>query len=240
MKIAVLGSKGLIGSDLVYYLSAVGNAVGINRDNYEDMRDQKYDIFINANGNSKKFIAERLPLFDFEASVESVYKTIYDFNFDKYIFVSSVDVLYPDSTTYGFHKKMAEMIIQRHIDNYILIRPVSVVGRNLKKGVVFDILNANTLNIAPTSKLGFISTKGIADFIMKVLELDISGAFVTGSVDTITPLDIANILNKKLDIDIKDGAPVQKYDYTELLPEFFKFKTAEEYILEGIANEGME
>jgi hypothetical protein len=69
---------------------------------------ESFDIFINANGNSKKYWANQNPLLDFDVSVTSVYKTLFDFKFKKYIYLSSLDIF--KNSVYGKNKLIAEEI----------------------------------------------------------------------------------------------------------------------------------
>lgn len=94
MKIAILGSNGFIGNNLFKELSKEFFVVGITRDNYEEYVGKKFDIFINANGSSKKYWAENHPLEDFELNVLSVYKTLLDFKFMKTIYRISFNSIY--------------------------------------------------------------------------------------------------------------------------------------------------
>ena len=51
----------------------------IGRDNYQKFRGQSCDLLINANGNSKKFLADDDPAAEFDASVASVLRNFVDF-----------------------------------------------------------------------------------------------------------------------------------------------------------------
>lgn len=60
IKIFLLGNKGFLGSFLEKDLNLNFDVYGINRKNYSKYLNKKCDIFINANGNSKKFLAEKI------------------------------------------------------------------------------------------------------------------------------------------------------------------------------------
>ena len=119
--LAVIGSRGMVGSDLVRYLKPhFQEIVEIDRGNYEEYRDQHFDVVVNANGNSNKIWANDNILGDFEASTTSVYKTLLDFPCKTYVYISSSDVYgnhtsekftsegapinFEKLTPYGFHK----------------------------------------------------------------------------------------------------------------------------------------
>ena len=87
-RIAILGGSGMLGADLVKYLSKAKEVVSITRENYEDIKNSgaEYDVLINANGNSKRFWANQNPVEDFDKSTRSVYLSLFDFKAKLYIY----------------------------------------------------------------------------------------------------------------------------------------------------------
>ncbi len=179
--VAVLGSNGLLGQDLVQFLGGKFDVTPINRDTYDKNKGKSFDILINANGNSKRFWALNNVYEDFEASTVSVYKSLYDFYFNKYVYISSVDVYANPSdldltsedtlitasllNSYGFHKYLSEQIVQNNLKNYLILRPSMILGRDLKKGPFYDLLNNNPLLVTQDSKLQLITTLAISQII---------------------------------------------------------------------------
>src|SRR3989304_8365037 len=91
--IYLFGHKGFLGSAFVRFFKAKKIPyVGIDRKNYSELVGNKCDIFINVNGNSKKYLAEQNPLLNFEMNVMNTFRTFTDFFFRKYINISTVDV----------------------------------------------------------------------------------------------------------------------------------------------------
>lgn len=215
------------------YLGQDHDVMAINRNNYGSLSNNSYsrttaefDVFINANGNSKKYWANENPLEDFEKSVTSVYKTLYDFNFKRYIYISSIDI-YKDNI-YGFHKRLAEQIIFQHCPHHIILRCSSVIGKNMKKGVLKDILDGRPLFVTGDSTLQFITNTGIAKVIDSVI--DTKGTMSIGSTNFISINDIGLLLGKKIEFD----ATANKQEYFVSPAGICDFKTAEEYIKEVI------
>ena len=131
VKIYVLGSSGFVGSAIEKHMLNKGfHVIGINRKNYGKYKNTVCDIFINSNGSSKKKLAEEDPQLDFELNVHTTLKTIFDFKFNKYILISTVDVYnnleeakYNDETTtinpltlsnYGFDKWVTEQLVKKY------------------------------------------------------------------------------------------------------------------------------
>lgn len=176
--IGVLGGKGMLGSDLVRFLGERYETHAIDRDNYDAYRGRRFDALVNANGNSRRFWANEHPLEDFEASTVSVYRSIADFAFDTYIYISSSDV-YADhsgpATTeengaiefarlepYGFHKAVSELVVRVRVPRWLILRSSLILGSNLKKGPFYDTLNGTPLFISADSRLQAISTRDAA------------------------------------------------------------------------------
>ena len=137
-RLAVLGARGLLGLKLVRHFASENEVAAIDKENYDTFRGQKFDILINANGNSRRYWANQNPELDFEASTVSVEKSFADFSTAKYVYICSSDV-YPDHSTpattletqeilkdqlssYGLHKYLAEEIVRQSAKNLIFPR----------------------------------------------------------------------------------------------------------------------
>ena len=120
----ILGGGGLIGSAISSYLKPEGESViSVNSKNYHEYIGTKADVLINCNGNTFRYRANQNPQWDFESSVITVERSLFDFSVKLYIYISTVDVynVLEDSTrnsedssiqpeqldTYGFHKWLA-------------------------------------------------------------------------------------------------------------------------------------
>lgn len=186
--VTVIGGRGFVGSAFV---RALGERHGvrvrsITRDNYEELKGTGSDIVIDAAGNSKKFIAEQEPFRDFELSVAHRLRTLMDFPAGTHVHVSSADVysgLESPATTnegspidmarssnYGFHKRMAEQLVQRYAQQWLIVRLAGMVGPGLRKNPVYDILTGAELRIHPESRYQFIATETAADVTWRLVE----------------------------------------------------------------------
>jgi len=194
MKIGVLGGGGFIGSQLVAHLSSEGlSCETISSGDYAKYIGKSFDVLINSNGNSSKVLAEKDPNRDYELSVVSVEKSLRDFSYKKYLYLSSVDVygrLLTRETTgenedisssdcllYGDHKKKAEQSILDTLaghKDWLILRLGAVVGPGLKKGPIFDILSGSPVWIHPSSTLQYLSTKNLSELIHQLILRSIS------------------------------------------------------------------
>lgn len=175
----VVGGRGFAGSAMVAEACARGYAVTvIDRQNYAQHMGTKCDLLINANGNSRKFLAAADPRTDFDLSVRSVKHTLQDFPAACYVYLSSVDV-YPYTQTptaenaedavldiarmshYGFHKYIAEQMVRHDNPDWIIFRMGGLVGPGMWKSSIFDLLNHQPLRVHPDSEYQYLNT-GVA------------------------------------------------------------------------------
>lgn len=236
-----------MGEDLVKFLNGSYEICAITRKNYHMYRTQKFDILINANGNSRRFWANEHPPEDFEMSTLSVMKSLFDFQYKKYVYISTPDVYEnptnPTTTSedspadiqklspYGLHKRLSEELVKCYAQNFLILRSAALLGNRLKKGVAFDILRGNELFVTPNSKIQSITTFAVANIIKTLLENGISGEiFNVGGKGTVTPEDIGLLAGKQL--RIREDASNQQYEMNtnKIRAVDNSLKTSEEYI----------
>ncbi|MEQ1809234.1 MAG: NAD(P)-dependent oxidoreductase [Terricaulis sp.] len=189
--IFILGGNGFVGSAYARLLAATGvSHTVITRENYGALVGAECDVLINANGNSKKFLAARDPKAEFGASVSSVVASLTDFKASKYVYLSTGDV-YPQQhspevtredqaldtgamSRYGLHKYLAEQYVRATHPNWLVFRMGGFVGPGMKKNAIFDILNGPQIWLAPDSELQFISTDTAARLVWGLAASDLS------------------------------------------------------------------
>lgn len=190
--IYVLGGGGFVGSAYVRMLAARGLPVkAVTRANYDELRGSSCAVLVNANGNSKKFLSTRDPLWDFDASVRSVVASLEDFKAERYVFLSSGDV-YPEThapavtqedqtidlrriSRYGLHKLLAEQVVRSAHRSWLVVRMGGFVGEGLKKNAIFDMLTGAPVWLSPDSELQFIDTADAARIVWDLVEAGLQG-----------------------------------------------------------------
>lgn len=239
----------MLGSDLVRYLDAKFYVTPIHKENYRNHVGSSFDVVINANGNSKRFWANKNPLDDFVASTVSVYQSIFDFPCDLYIYISSPDVYEdhagPENTkenteidpknlqTYGFNKYLSELIVKKHKKKFLILRHSMILGMNLKKGPFYDIIHDSPLFITLKSKLQLITTRAIAEVIETLLENSVVNETINvGGKGSFAFTKIREYVDKE--IQISPAAETQIYEMSiEKLKRLYPtLKTSEEYLQE--------
>ncbi|MCP4811169.1 MAG: NAD-dependent epimerase/dehydratase family protein [Planctomycetaceae bacterium] len=186
----ILGGRGFVGSGVAVAAREAGWDVTVaGRAEVAGLSGARFDVVINANGNASRFRAEQDPWFDFEASLVPVYHSLFDFEYERYVFLSTVDV-YNDTESsqgtreetlidplalgaYGFHKRQAELCVMRTCPKFLVLRLGQMIGSGLKKGPVYDIINDQPLWIDPTSRLPFMNTTNVGRVLFQLLGADV-------------------------------------------------------------------
>lgn len=193
--IYLIGGNGFVGSAYARLFDKMGlHHRVITRENYDDYRGTTCDVLINANGNSKKFLAAREPLNEFDQSVRSVAESLEAFKCNTYVMLSTGDV-YPEQhapevtvedqpidparqSRYGLHKRLAEMLVQGTQARWLVIRMGGFVGPGLRKNAIHDMLTGAPVWLSPASELQFISTDRAAGLVWRLVEKGVSGEVV--------------------------------------------------------------
>ncbi len=238
----------MLGSDLVRYLGAKFHVTPIHKENYHTHVGSSFDIVVNANGNSKRFWANSHPVEDFIASTESVYKSIVDFRYGVYVYISSSDVYHDHTsprytkenalirlhvlTPYGLHKYFSELLIQKYVKNYLILRSSMILGKNLKKGPFYDIARRTPLYITKDSRLQLITTHEVANIIRFLLNKGIYGhVFNIGGRGSFSFHDIETYVQTP--VRYSPDSEKQEYEMSVAkIRKLYPLKTSKEYLLE--------
>ena len=227
IKVTVIGAEGFVGSAFVRYLkNAKVELRQVTRKNYSELTGIESDVVIEAACNSKKFLADKDPLQDFELSVTHRLKTLQDFPAKFHLHISSVDVYSdlqsPETTKedseinlkmgshYGFNKLIAEQLVQYHANNWLILRLAGMIGEGLRKNPIFDILNGGQIFIHPDSQYQFMPTDEVARIAWSLFENNVKGEIFNLCGDgLISPYKIAEIAGLELlqSDESKNSAP---------------------------------
>lgn len=249
----IIGGNGFVGSAIVRYCEQhqIEHQI-ITKKNYGNFVGRSCDILINANGNSSKLLSNKEPVEDFIKTVESVKKSLTDFNFKKYVLISSCDV-YPDCSSpettlenmeidiskqsqYGFHKYLAEKCVIHSTRDWLIVRLGGMVGTGLKKNAIFDILHGGPLWLDPSSKLQFMNTDDVAKTIFELENQGISKEIINVCGDGLVKLQ--DILDKFESVEINSNSKIVEYNVNiEKIKNQMKIPNSTQSILEFIEHE---
>lgn len=225
----VLGGGGFVGSAFVRRAAALGEEHrAVTRDLYDSLAGTGCDLLVNANGNSRKYRAEEDPAWDFDASVRSVMRSLIDFTYDTYVYISSVAVYHDpgahDETSegvaidpaalssYGMHKYLAEQLVRRYAKRWLIVRLGGVVGPGLVKGPVLDLVRGDRLWVSPRSEFQYIHTDRLAEVVDQLLAAGHLNQVVNVTGRGALPLAAIGALLGREDVTAASEAPVERWD----------------------------
>lgn len=226
----VLGGRGFAGSAVCAQAEAAGfKTTAVGRDNYSESAGSSCDVLINADGNSRKYLAEKDPAADFELSTRSVLKSLMDFRFGIYVYISSIDV-YPDKSDssanresaeidlrrlspYGFHKRMAEQLVLFYAPRRLIIRAGGMVGPGLWKNSVYDLLKGIPPRVHPDSEYQYLHTAELGRIIFRLLAAGAENEiFNVAGRGAISVREIAALIPGRALAPEQSGAPKERYE----------------------------
>ena len=193
LKIGIVGSKGFLGSAFSRISHNFDyNIINITRKNFEQFKTDSFDVLINAATPSKKFWALNNPYIDFKDTVDLTADLIYNWNYDKFIQISTISV--NDSELkhpYAINKKSAEIITS--YKKSLIVRLSNLYGIGLNKGPLYDLLINKKVYVDIDSEYSFINTEFVANWILE--NLNKIGIVEIGASDTISLREIALQMN---------------------------------------------
>ncbi len=254
-QVIIIGGDGFVGSAYKRFCEKNKlNFLVINRANYADYIGVSCEVLINANGNSKKFLAKDNPLLEFDQSVRSVRQSLIDFKSKKYIFLSSCDV-YPNCSSidttkedqiidisqqspYVFHKYLAEQCVRHCHDNWLIFRMGGFVGIGIKKNPIFDILQGEKIWLDRQSKLQYINTDTAAEIVMSLAQKECTQEIFNLCGNGLINLqEIIDHINSK--VSVNPNSPLVKYEVSiDKLKSIIPIPDTRETVLNFIDNFG--
>ncbi len=162
MKYGVLGASGFIGSAVVTGLIAEGNEViPFGRDG---ATGGTVDVLVNCAGVTERHRANtaRESLWDRE---QDILDRIYAIDCRHLIHISSIDAAVRPHSGYGQLKLRMEDVVSWTKETCTILRLPLVVGPELKKNVVFDLLTGASLWVTVTSTYNIIRTAQVVEAI---------------------------------------------------------------------------
>ncbi len=205
----IIGGYGFVGSAITRLASERGwEATPAGRDEYPGLKGSSWDVVINANGNSKKFLSDQQPADEFDMSVRTVAHSLHDLEYGLYAFLSSVDVYHDtrdpganaedavippmELSRYGFHKYLAEELVRFNAPKQLVFRMAGFVGPGLKKNPIYDLLTGAPLRVHPDSAYQYQHTRALAETVLDEIDsFSRNGILNVAGDGLITPREVA-------------------------------------------------
>ena len=157
--IALIGSTGSIGQEILNQLSKIDNVYvdTFTRKNIEDLLNGEYDIVISAAPSSQK-LKTNLGLDNSDKDIEKLCKVIKEVKTERFILISSQSAINEEDKPYGKVQKRVLDSVLSHNKDHTVYMVDTLYGTSLNKGFISDII---------TKQWSFLSD----EFIQKIPEL---------------------------------------------------------------------
>ena len=137
MNTALIGSNGTIGSSI---LNNMLFTHVYNSDNIAEMKTNKFNLVVVSAPSGNRLTVNKDPDADLR-NVGIIMDAVLHTEIDTLVLISTVDTIAYPATPYGQHRLQLENFVKIHCDKYHILRPSTLVGKTIKKNVLFDLKN---------------------------------------------------------------------------------------------------
>lgn len=212
MNDALIGYSGFVGTTLLRQRTF---AARFRSTDIELCRDRTFDLVVCAGASAKKWLANREPESDRKA-IHNLMGNLATIKCRMFVLVSTVDVFASPSdvfeTTpvdesalhaYGVHRRLLEQFVAATFTNHLILRLPGLVGPGLKKNVIFDFLNANSLGtIDSRSTFQFYPMMNLWNDLRRALALKLQLLHLVAA-----PVSVAEIAREGFGLDFEQVLP---------------------------------
>jgi len=155
MSKALIGNTGFVGSTLTEQTSFTHF---FRSTNIEQIENQNFECVVCAGAPAQKWLANKEPDKDF-MKIEKLIKHLQTISCDQFVLISTVDVFKNpmnvnehteinelELNAYGKHRRYLEKFVEGNFKKSLIVRLPGLVGKHLRKNVIFDLKNKNNLD----------------------------------------------------------------------------------------------
>jgi len=149
-----------IGSGLGKYLySNIPNAVGLNRNNFTEIKTQSYDTIVHCAFNKENDITDYKKYLDDNIFLTQRLKAL---NYKKFIYISTIDIYQDFCNSYIQFKKFSESMLE---DNDLILRCSMMLGDTMKPNHITKIKsNIDSISLSEESTFNYILMDSLVEF----------------------------------------------------------------------------
>lgn len=214
MEILTTGVLSGLGKYIYENLGGIGLTRHLSTEDRERIKNRGVDIIIHCAFNTRRGINSD-SLYHYLEDNVFLTKELVSFPHKKFIYLSSVDV-YPKgaglhsedeiidmdsiSGIYGITKLVSESIVKSHCENYLILRPTTLLGRYSRKNTLLKIMEDQecVVGLSGNSRFNYVLHSDILDFIKFSIDYELKGIYNLASSETITLSEVADMLGKKV------------------------------------------
>lgn len=152
---ALIGYTGFVGTTLL----GQRNFTDLYRStNINEIKNKRYDFVVAAAAPAKKWLANSKP-FEDQKNIDKLIGTLSYLQAERFVLISTVDVFAQpigvdedtridifDLQPYGYNRRRLELFVEEKFPNHLIVRLPGLVGRGLRKNIIYDFLNKNRVD----------------------------------------------------------------------------------------------
>lgn len=189
-------------SDIVVEQFTRSSTIDEYKDKLVGTLNQSYDIIIHCAANVSHLTwKDEIPYSYFYDNI-LLTKDILSIPHKRFIYISSVAAIEGThivsnhkTSPYGVSKKISESIVKQFANNYQIIRPTGLLGKEMKKNTFQKILNNESIVLTPDSIMNYV----LYDDVLDVINSNVRGVITVSATDSITMKEVADIVGNKIE-----------------------------------------
>ena len=224
MNILVTGTNRGLGK---YIAHQYYNCSKFTRDtNLQEYQDHIFDLIIHCAANVSHYDWDNAPAQFFDDNI-NLTNSLVNLNASKFVYISSIDQ--KKNSPYGISKRISECIVRDKCDDYLILRPSGLLGKEMKKNTFQKILSNESIVLTEDSVMNYTTYEDV----LNVIQNGKSGTINLCANEDITMKHLVKVLDKdvnfghmyfniesvKSDYDIKKTSEDNVLQFVRLLNE---------------------
>ena len=159
----------------------------------ENFLNQKYDLVIHCAASVAHYSWDDQIPYQFLHDNIFLTNKMLDLECEKFVYISSIDQ--KKDTPYGIAKRLSELLVKQKKQNHLILRPVALLGKYMRKNSFQKILKSLPVGLAADSVMNYVLYEDVLDIINE----DNSGTLTLRCKEDITLKEVAVLANSDTD-----------------------------------------
>jgi nucleoside-diphosphate-sugar epimerase len=173
-----------------YLLNTLPNALGLDRNNFNLIKNYDYDTIIHCAFNKENTITDYKKYLDDNIFLIQRLKNI---NYSKFVYISTVDVYQENPTMYAHFKRFSETLME---GKDLVLRCSMMLGDTMKPNHTAKLLNNEpSIGLSGESRFNYILMEDLAEFFTSDDYKKYSGVIDFVSNDLVRLEDVKTLFN---------------------------------------------
>ncbi len=181
-----------VNSGLGQYLHTNIDSLGLNRNNWDEIKNKEFDTIIHCAFNKENTISDYKKYLD-----DNIFLTqrLKELKCKKFIYISSVDVYQKNKNLYSYFKLFSETLMDKED---LILRCPMILGNTMKPNHVTKLFNnVKHIGLSGESEFNYILMQDLVNFFQSKDYLKYSGVIDFVSNSSLKLEKLKNVLNSK-------------------------------------------